>query len=61
MSVLEVKYKDRAGGYIRITKAGFRYGDCAPVAFFGFVDRDINAKECMTFATVDKDTAAEEG
>ncbi|OYX68067.1 MAG: 50S ribosomal protein L17, partial [Rhodospirillales bacterium 35-44-4] len=32
IETLGVRYKDRAGGYIRIIKAGFRYGDCAPMA-----------------------------
>ena len=38
------RYKARPGGYIRILKAGFRYGDNAPVAVIEFVDRDVNAK-----------------
>ncbi|NDC58851.1 MAG: 50S ribosomal protein L17 [Alphaproteobacteria bacterium] len=38
------RYKTRAGGYTRILKAGFRYGDNAPVAVIEFVDRDLNAK-----------------
>jgi large subunit ribosomal protein L17 len=38
------RYKDRNGGYIRILKAGFRYGDNAPVAVIEFVDRDVSAK-----------------
>lgn len=44
IDVLGVRYKDRAGGYTRIVKAGFRYGDFAPIAYIEFVDRDINAK-----------------
>ncbi|XVN41286.1 MAG: 50S ribosomal protein L17 [Rickettsia endosymbiont of Argas persicus] len=44
ISVLSTKYKDRSGGYTRIVKAGFRYGDLAPVAYIEFVDRDISAK-----------------
>lgn len=44
IDVLGVRYKDRAGGYTRIVKAGFRYGDLAPIAYIEFVDRDINAK-----------------
>jgi large subunit ribosomal protein L17 len=43
-SVLGPRYKDRQGGYIRILKAGFRYGDNAPMAVIEFVDRDVNAK-----------------
>ena len=38
------RYKGRAGGYIRVLKAGFRYGDNAPVAVIEFVDRDVDAK-----------------
>jgi large subunit ribosomal protein L17 len=38
------RYKDRNGGYIRIMKAGHRYGDNAPVAVIEFVDRDVNEK-----------------
>ena len=42
--VLGPRYKDRSGGYTRVLKAGFRYGDSAPVAVIKFVDRDIEAK-----------------
>ena len=42
--VLGDRYKDRQGGYIRILKAGFRYGDNAAVAVIEFVDRDESAK-----------------
>ena len=38
------RYKGRNGGYIRVLKAGFRYGDNAPVAVIEFVDRDPAAK-----------------
>ena len=38
------RYKDRKGGYTRIIKAGFRYGDNAPMAIIEFVDRDVEAK-----------------
>jgi large subunit ribosomal protein L17 len=38
------RYKDRNGGYIRIMKAGFRYGDNAPMAVIELVDRDPDAK-----------------
>ena len=41
---LAERYKDRQGGYIRIMKAGFRYGDNAPMAVIEFVDRDEEAK-----------------
>src|SRR6266699_2346338 len=42
--VLGPRYKDRDGGYTRVMKAGFRYGDSAPVAVIEFVDRDVAAK-----------------
>ena len=42
--VLAPRYKDRHGGYTRIIKAGFRYGDNAPMAVIEFVDRDVEAK-----------------
>lgn len=41
---LAERYKDREGGYIRILKAGFRYGDNAPLALIELVDRDVAAK-----------------
>jgi large subunit ribosomal protein L17 len=42
--VLGPRYKERNGGYTRVLKAGFRYGDNAPVAVIEFVDRDEAAK-----------------
>src|SRR5215475_7904825 len=42
--VLGPRYKERNGGYIRIMKAGYRYGDNAPAAVIEFVDRDVSAK-----------------
>ena len=41
---LSKRYKNRKGGYTRIIKAGFRYGDNAPMAIIEFVDRDVEAK-----------------
>ena len=38
------RYKERNGGYTRVLKAGFRYGDNAPMAVIEFVDRDVDAK-----------------
>jgi large subunit ribosomal protein L17 len=42
--VLAPRYKERHGGYTRIMKAGFRYGDNAPRAVIEFVDRDLDAR-----------------
>ena len=42
---LSKRYEKRSGGYTRIIKAGFRYGDNAPMAIIEFVDRDIQAKK----------------
>ena len=41
---LSKRYQDRKGGYTRIIKSGFRYGDKAPMAIIEFVDRDLEAK-----------------
>ena len=41
---LSKRYENRKGGYTRIIKAGFRYGDNAPMAIIEFVDRDLEAK-----------------
>jgi large subunit ribosomal protein L17 len=42
--VLAARYADRKGGYTRVLKAGFRFGDNAPMAIIEFVDRDVSAK-----------------
>jgi large subunit ribosomal protein L17 len=42
--VLGQRYKGRPGGYTRVLKAGFRYGDNAPMAVIEFVDRDVDAR-----------------
>ena len=44
IKTLSKRYEKRAGGYTRIIKAGFRYGDNAPMAIIEFVDRDVEAK-----------------
>ena len=41
---LSKRYENRKGGYTRIIKSGFRYGDNAPMAIIEFVDRDVEAK-----------------
>ena len=43
-AVLGPRYKERSGGYTRVLKAGFRYGDNAAMAVIEFVDRDVSAK-----------------
>ena len=42
---LSKRYEKRNGGYTRIIKAGFRYGDNAPMAIIEFVDRNVEAKK----------------
>ena len=42
--ILGPRYQDRSGGYTRVLKAGFRYGDSAPMAVIEFVDRDEEAR-----------------
>jgi large subunit ribosomal protein L17 len=52
--VLGPRYKERNGGYTRVLKAGFRYGDSAPVAVIEFVDRDEAAKGLDSGPTAEK-------
>ena len=42
--ILGPRYKDRSGGYSRVIRAGYRYGDSAPMAILELVDRDVAAK-----------------
>ena len=51
--VLGPRYKDRNGGYCRVLKAGFRYGDNAPLAVIEFVDRDVEAKGAKDRARIE--------
>ena len=58
---LSKRYQNRKGGYTRIIKAGFRYGDKAPLAVIEFVDRDIEAKKVdRKKKEIKKDLKAEE-
>ncbi|WP_417671552.1 50S ribosomal protein L17 [Roseibium sp.] len=53
------RYKDRQGGYSRVLKAGFRYGDNAPMAVIELVDRDPSARGAEDRARVEAEQAAE--
>ena len=57
--ILGPRYANRQGGYIRILKAGFRYGDMAPMAIIEFVDRDPAAKGAADRARLEAEDAAE--
>jgi large subunit ribosomal protein L17 len=58
--VLAARYKDRAGGYSRVLKAGFRYGDSAPRAVIELVDRDESVKGAEDRARHEAEKAAAE-
>ncbi|MBD8890228.1 MULTISPECIES: 50S ribosomal protein L17 [Roseibium] len=53
------RYKDRQGGYSRVLKAGFRYGDSAPMAVIELVDRDPSARGAEDRARFEAEQAAE--
>ena len=57
--VLGPRYKDRNGGYVRILKAGFRYGDMAAMAIIELVDRDPDAKGLVDLEESAKEESAE--
>jgi len=59
-STLGERYKTRAGGYCRVLKAGFRYGDAAPMAVIELVDRDPAAKGLDSGPTGEKADETEE-
>ncbi|RMF33635.1 MAG: 50S ribosomal protein L17 [Alphaproteobacteria bacterium] len=58
--VLGPRYAERQGGYTRVLKAGFRYGDMAPMAIIELVDRDEDARGAADKARVAAEEAAEE-
>ncbi|MEO9514369.1 MAG: 50S ribosomal protein L17 [Paracoccaceae bacterium] len=58
--ILGPRYAERQGGYIRVLKAGFRYGDMAPMAIIEFVDRDRDAKGLTDRERVAAEEAAED-
>jgi len=58
-AVLGPRYKERQGGYSRVLKAGFRYGDMAPMAIIELVDRDASAKGAGDKARVATEAEAE--
>ena len=57
--VLGPRYKERNGGYVRILKAGFRYGDMAAMAIIELVDRDPNAKGLVDLEESTKEESEE--
>jgi large subunit ribosomal protein L17 len=57
MDVLAPRYAERTGGYVRIMKAGFRYGDMAPMAIIEFVERDVDAKGAADRARLEAEDA----
>ena len=57
--VLGPRYAERPGGYTRVLKAGFRYGDMAPMAIIEFVDRDVDAKGAADRARLEAEDAEE--
>lgn len=59
-STLADRYKERPGGYTRVLKAGFRYGDSAPMAIIELVDRDPDAKGAADKARVEAEEAMED-
>ena len=58
--VLGPRYQERAGGYTRVLKAGFRYGDMAPMAIIELVERDTAAKGAADRARLEAEAAAQD-
>ena len=58
--ILGPRYNERKGGYTRVLRAGFRYGDMAPMAIIEFVDRDVAAKGAADKGRVAAEESAEE-
>ena len=58
-STLADRYRDRKGGYTRVLKAGFRYGDSAPMAIIELVDRDVDAKGLDSGPVIDDEVETE--
>ena len=58
---LAERYKERPGGYTRVLKAGFRYGDIAPMAIIELVDRDVDAKGAADRARLAEEDETAEG
>ena len=59
MDVLGPRYAERQGGYVRVLKAGFRYGDMAPMAIIELVERDVDAKGAGDRARLEAEDALE--
>ncbi len=58
--VLGPRYAERQGGYVRVLKAGFRYGDMAPMAIVELVDRDEGAKGAADRARLEAEAGADD-